>query len=57
MIWAGKRMAGCSPNLPGPSMQGVKPLVDDERFSLETVAQAYEKLSDGRATGKVVIDI
>ena len=36
---------------------GVKPLVDDERFSLETVAQAYAKLSDGRATGKVVIDI
>lgn len=35
----------------------LKPLVDDESFSLETVAQAYAKLSDGRATGKVVIEI
>ncbi|MEM7781536.1 MAG: zinc-dependent alcohol dehydrogenase family protein [Pseudomonadota bacterium] len=36
---------------------GLKPLVDDERFTLETVGDAYAKLSSGKATGKVVIEI
>lgn len=36
---------------------GLKPLVDEERFDLETVGAAYAKLSSGKATGKVVIEI
>lgn len=36
---------------------GLTPLVDDESFTLETVGEAYAKLSEGRATGKVVIEI
>ena len=35
----------------------LKPLVDEERFTLETVGEAYAKLSSGKATGKVVIEI
>ena len=35
----------------------LKPLVDDEAFSLESVADAYAKLAGGRAKGKLVIEI
>lgn len=35
----------------------LKPLVDEEHFTLETVAEAYAKLSSGQAVGKVVIEI
>ncbi|MEM6585880.1 MAG: zinc-dependent alcohol dehydrogenase family protein [Pseudomonadota bacterium] len=35
----------------------LKPLVDEERFGLETVADAYAKLSSGKATGKIVIEL
>ena len=35
----------------------LKPLVDDECFTLEDVGAAHAKLNSGRATGKVVIEI
>jgi NADPH:quinone reductase len=34
-----------------------RPLVDDTRFTLATVAEAYRRLQSRDATGKVVIDI
>ena len=36
---------------------GLRPLVDEELFDLETVGAAYAKLSSGKARGKVVIEI
>jgi NADPH:quinone reductase len=33
------------------------PLLDGERFTLETAADAHRRLHSGRARGKVVIDI
>ena len=35
----------------------VKPLLDEQRFSLEQAGDAYDRLSGGQATGKVVIDV
>lgn len=35
----------------------LKPLVDEERFDLSSVSDAYAKLSSGQAKGKVVIEI
>jgi len=35
----------------------LKPLIDDEAFSLSQVSAAHEKLEGGRARGKIVIDI
>ncbi len=35
---------------------GLKPVVDDSHFSLETVDQAYARLLSGKAMGKVVIE-
>jgi NADPH:quinone reductase-like Zn-dependent oxidoreductase len=34
-----------------------RPLVDDTRFTLATVAETYRRLQSRDATGKVVIDI
>ena len=35
----------------------LKPLLDDVRFGLEEVAKAHERLTSGKAIGKVVVDI
>ncbi|MBT3142857.1 zinc-dependent alcohol dehydrogenase family protein [Ruegeria litorea] len=35
----------------------LKPLLDDEVFGLENVGGAYDRLTSGKATGKVVVDI
>lgn len=35
---------------------GLKPVLDDEKFSLEQVGQAYARLESGKAMGKVVVD-
>lgn len=35
----------------------VKPLLDEQRFSLEQVGGAHDRLTSGKATGKVVIEI
>ena len=34
-----------------------RPVVDDTRFALNTIADAYRYFESGEATGKVVIDI
>ena len=36
---------------------GLRPLLDPQRFSLETVAEAHAAVENGTALGKVVIDI
>ncbi|MEM9255071.1 MAG: zinc-dependent alcohol dehydrogenase family protein [Pseudomonadota bacterium] len=36
---------------------GLRPLVDEARFSLEEVGLAHERLLSGQAVGKVVIDV
>ena len=35
----------------------LKPLLDEPRFALADVGDAYDRLSGGQATGKVVIEI
>ena len=35
----------------------LKPLLDDNTFSLDHVADAYARLASGEATGKVVIEV
>ena len=35
----------------------VRPLLDEQRFSLEQAGAAYDRLTSGKATGKVVIDV
>ena len=35
----------------------LRPLVDEEQFAITDSASAYAKLTDGRATGKIVIEI
>ena len=35
----------------------VKPLLDEQRFNLEEVGQAYDRLTSGQSIGKVVVDI
>ncbi len=35
---------------------GLKPVLDEEKFSLEQVGQAYARLESGKAMGKVVVD-
>ncbi len=35
---------------------GLKPVLDEEQFSLEQVGQAYARLESGKAMGKVVVD-
>lgn len=35
----------------------LKPIVDDQSFSLENVGRAHDRLSSGQALGKVVIDV
>jgi NADPH2:quinone reductase len=35
----------------------IKPLLDDARFTVEEVEGAHERLTSGRATGKVVMDV
>ncbi len=35
----------------------LRPLIDERRFTLEQVPDAYRYLESGQATGKVVIDI
>jgi len=35
----------------------LRPHLDAERFTLETVPQAHERLESGRAVGKIVVDI
>ncbi len=36
---------------------GLKPLLDAPRFSFDEVGQAYDRLSSGRAIGKVVVEL
>ena len=36
---------------------GLKPVLDEDHFSLEQVGQAYTRLESGQAMGKVVVDI
>ena len=36
---------------------GLKPVLDEDQFSLEQVGQAYARLESGQAMGKVVVDI
>ena len=35
---------------------GLKPVLDEERFSLDEVGKAYARLESGRAMGKVVVE-
>lgn len=35
----------------------LKPLLDDEVYALENVSEAYDRLTSGKAIGKVVVDI
>ncbi|EMI22967.1 zinc-containing alcohol dehydrogenase superfamily protein [Rhodopirellula maiorica SM1] len=35
---------------------GLKPVLDEQRFSLDEVGQAYARLQSGKAMGKVVVD-
>ncbi|WP_420861320.1 zinc-dependent alcohol dehydrogenase family protein [Algirhabdus cladophorae] len=35
----------------------LKPLVDEQRFNLDNVGAAYDRLTSGQAVGKVVVDI
>ncbi len=35
----------------------LKPLLDDQRFGLDTVGGAYDRLTSGQAIGKVVVDV
>ena len=35
----------------------LRPLLDEERFCLEDVGKAYDRLTSGHATGKVVVEI
>ena len=35
----------------------LKPLLDDQRFGLDTVGGAYDRLTGGQAIGKVVVDV
>ena len=35
----------------------VKPLLDDQRFTLSQVGDAYTRLKSGQAIGKVVVDV
>jgi NADPH:quinone reductase len=35
----------------------MKPLLDEQRFDLKSVGAAYDRLTSGKAIGKVVIDI
>ena len=35
----------------------LKPLLDDQRFDLDTVGGAYDRLTGGQAIGKVVVDV
>jgi NADPH2:quinone reductase len=35
----------------------LKPLLDDQRFDLDTVGGAYDRLTSGQAIGKVVVDV
>ena len=35
---------------------GLKPILDEKRYSLEEVAQAYARLESGKAMGKVVVE-
>ncbi|MEP9380110.1 zinc-dependent alcohol dehydrogenase family protein [Aquabacter sp. CN5-332] len=36
---------------------GLRPLIDERRFALDQVPDAYRHLESGRATGKILIDI
>lgn len=36
---------------------GLKPVLDEETFSLEQVGQAYARLESGKAIGKVVVEV
>lgn len=36
---------------------GLKPLLDEQTFSLEKVGQAYDRLTSGQAIGKVVVEV
>ncbi|TWT50947.1 Zinc-type alcohol dehydrogenase-like protein [Rubripirellula amarantea] len=36
---------------------GLKPVLDEEQFSLEQVGQAYARLESGKAMGKVVVEV
>ena len=36
---------------------GLKPLLDEQHFSLREVGQAYDRLTSGQAIGKVVVEI
>ncbi len=35
----------------------LKPLLDEERFTLDRIAEAHRRLEEGKALGKVVVDI
>ena len=35
---------------------GLKPVLDEQQFSLEQVGQAYARLQSGKAMGKVVVE-
>ena len=35
----------------------IKPLIDDSRFSLDQIDAAHKRVTSGKATGKVVVDI
>lgn len=35
----------------------LKPMLDEQQFSLDEVGQAYERLTSGQAIGKVVVEI
>ena len=37
--------------------RALKPLLDDQRFGLDTVGGAYDRLTSGQAIGKVVVDV
>lgn len=35
----------------------VRPLLDDQRFTLASVPDAYRRLESGKALGKIVVEI
>ena len=35
----------------------LQPVLDDQRFSLEEVGKAHDRLSGGQALGKIVVDV
>ena len=36
---------------------GLQPVLDEQRFSLDEIGKAHDRLSSGQAMGKVVVDV